>query len=189
VRSETRGCTTSGTGTTLDEGLTVSHSRWPPSWPRSGQWYASWTTPTVSCLWRFRRSSRPNGKNYGSAGGSTTVLAETRWRRDAVPKAPQQRWRLGHGPASPAGAAAVRDSNVVALHCAGDIATKVMPSAATAASGQLSLVPGQRVHLTISAAGTRRNMYGSLAGRLPDVSADDITNERRDVWGDLADGQ
>lgn len=53
---------------------------------------------------------------------------------------------------------------------------------------QLSLVPGQRVHLTISAAGTRRNMYGSLAGRLPDVSAEDITNERRDVWGDLADG-
>jgi bifunctional DNA-binding transcriptional regulator/antitoxin component of YhaV-PrlF toxin-antitoxin module len=54
---------------------------------------------------------------------------------------------------------------------------------------QLSLVPGQRVHLTISVAGTRRNMYGSLAGRLPDVSADDITDERREVWGDLVDGQ
>lgn len=54
---------------------------------------------------------------------------------------------------------------------------------------QLSLVPGQRVHLTISAAGPRRNMYGSLAGRLPDVSADDIADERREVWGDLADGQ
>ncbi|MGH3901014.1 MAG: hypothetical protein ACRDTA_22770 [Pseudonocardiaceae bacterium] len=50
---------------------------------------------------------------------------------------------------------------------------------------QLSLVPGQRVHLTISAAGHRRNMYGSLAGRLPDVSVD----ERHEVWGDLADGQ
>ncbi|MGH3870845.1 MAG: hypothetical protein ACRDSR_04895 [Pseudonocardiaceae bacterium] len=54
---------------------------------------------------------------------------------------------------------------------------------------QLSLIPGQRVHLTISTAGPRRNMYGSLAGRLPDVSADDIADERRQVWGDLADGQ
>ncbi|MGH3772197.1 MAG: hypothetical protein ACRDRW_12505 [Pseudonocardiaceae bacterium] len=54
---------------------------------------------------------------------------------------------------------------------------------------QLSLVPGQRVHLTMSAASTRRNRYGSLAGRLPDVSAEDITDERGEVWGDLADGQ
>lgn len=50
---------------------------------------------------------------------------------------------------------------------------------------QLSLVPGQRVRVTISAAGHRRNMYGALAGQLPDVNAD----ERREVWGDLADGQ
>lgn len=54
---------------------------------------------------------------------------------------------------------------------------------------QLSLVPGQRVHLTISPARPRRNMYGLLADRLPDVSADDIADERREVWGDLADGQ
>lgn len=54
---------------------------------------------------------------------------------------------------------------------------------------RLSFVPGQRVRLTISAASHRRNMYGALAGRLPDVSADEITEERREVWGDLADGQ
>ncbi|MGH3981868.1 MAG: hypothetical protein ACRDST_04030 [Pseudonocardiaceae bacterium] len=54
---------------------------------------------------------------------------------------------------------------------------------------QLSLVPGQRVRVTISTAGHRRNMYGALAGRLPDVSGDEIADERREVWGDLADGQ
>jgi hypothetical protein len=32
-------------------------------------------------------------------------------------------------------------------------------------------------------------MYGALAGRLPDVSADEIADERREVWGDLVDGQ
>ena len=54
---------------------------------------------------------------------------------------------------------------------------------------QLALVPGQRVHVTISAAGYRRNRYGVLAGRPPEVSADEIADERREVWGDLADGQ
>jgi hypothetical protein len=54
---------------------------------------------------------------------------------------------------------------------------------------RLSLIPGQRVRLTISAAGPRRNMYGSLAGRVPDVSADEIAAERREVWGDMADRQ
>ncbi|MGH3710287.1 MAG: hypothetical protein ACRDRQ_19755 [Pseudonocardiaceae bacterium] len=54
---------------------------------------------------------------------------------------------------------------------------------------RLSLVPGQRVHVTISPAGHRRNMYGALAGRLPDVSADEIAGERREVWGDLAGRQ
>lgn len=53
---------------------------------------------------------------------------------------------------------------------------------------QLSLVPGQRVHLTISPVHRRRNMYGVLADQLPDVSADDIADERREAWGDLADG-
>jgi hypothetical protein len=47
---------------------------------------------------------------------------------------------------------------------------------------QFSFIPGQRVRLTISAAAPRRNMYGSLVGR---VSAD----ERHEVWGDLVDGQ
>lgn len=50
---------------------------------------------------------------------------------------------------------------------------------------QLSLIPGQRVRLTVRAAVPRRNMYGALAGHVPDVSAE----ERREVWGDLADRQ
>lgn len=50
---------------------------------------------------------------------------------------------------------------------------------------QLSLIPGQRVRLTVRAAVSRRNMYGALAGHVPDVSAE----ERREVWGDLADRQ
>jgi hypothetical protein len=50
---------------------------------------------------------------------------------------------------------------------------------------QLSLIPGQCVRLTISAAVPRRNMYGALAARVPD----EIADERREVWGDLADGQ
>jgi hypothetical protein len=54
---------------------------------------------------------------------------------------------------------------------------------------QLSLIPGQRVRLTVSAAVPRRNMYGALAGRVPDVSAEEITDERREVWANLADGQ
>lgn len=62
----------------------------------------------------------------------------------------------------------------------------VVPSALVR---HLSLIPGQRVRVTISTAGPRRNMYGSLAGQVPDVSADEIADERREVWGDLADGQ
>jgi antitoxin component of MazEF toxin-antitoxin module len=54
---------------------------------------------------------------------------------------------------------------------------------------QLALVPGQRVHLSISPTRARRNMYGSLADRLPAITAADIADERREVWGDLADGQ
>jgi antitoxin component of MazEF toxin-antitoxin module len=54
---------------------------------------------------------------------------------------------------------------------------------------QLALVPGQRVHLRISPARPRRNMYGALADRLPTITAADIADERREVWGDLADGQ
>lgn len=79
-----------------------------------------------------------------------------------------------------AGASADVDTVVTA---AGDL---VVPSEVVR---QLSLVPGQRVRVTISAAGHRRNMYGALAGQLPDVSADEIADERHEVWGDLADGQ
>jgi hypothetical protein len=57
-----------------------------------------------------------------------------------------------------AGSSADVDTVVTA---AGDV---VVPSDVVR---QLSLVPGQRVRLTISAAGHRRNMYGVLAGRLP----------------------
>lgn len=71
----------------------------------------------------------------------------------------------------------------IVVTAAGDL---VVPSEVVR---QLSLIPGQRVRLTISTAGPRRNMYGSLAGRVPDVSADEIADERREVWGDLVDGQ
>jgi hypothetical protein len=51
----------------------------------------------------------------------------------------------------------------------------------------LALTPGERVHVTVAATRHRRNMYGVLAGRLRDVSAEEIAEARRDVWGDLAD--
>lgn len=51
----------------------------------------------------------------------------------------------------------------------------------------LSLVPGQRVNVVVTAAPRRRNMYGELADRVPDVSPEEITNERREVWGDLVE--
>ncbi|MGH3695139.1 MAG: hypothetical protein ACRDRX_14325 [Pseudonocardiaceae bacterium] len=54
---------------------------------------------------------------------------------------------------------------------------------------QLSLIPGQRVHLTISAAVPRRNMYDRSPAGVPDASADEIADERREAWGDLADEQ
>jgi bifunctional DNA-binding transcriptional regulator/antitoxin component of YhaV-PrlF toxin-antitoxin module len=79
-----------------------------------------------------------------------------------------------------AGSSADIDTVVTA---AGDL---VVPSEVVQ---QLSLVPGQRVRVTISAVGHRRNMYGALSGQLPDVGADEIATERREVWGDLADSQ
>ncbi len=51
----------------------------------------------------------------------------------------------------------------------------------------LALMPGQRVRLRVSPAGRRKNMYGALAGTVPEVSADDIAALRRSVWGEVAD--
>jgi hypothetical protein len=54
---------------------------------------------------------------------------------------------------------------------------------------RLALAPGQRVHVTVTAPVRRRNLYGALAGRLPDIDPAEIEAARRDVWGDLAAGQ
>ena len=51
----------------------------------------------------------------------------------------------------------------------------------------LALTPGQRVPVTVAAARRRRNMYGVLAGRVRDVSAEEIAGARREIWGELAD--
>lgn len=32
-----------------------------------------------------------------------------------------------------------------------------------------------------------RNMYGALAGKVPDVSPEEIADERRQAWSDLAE--
>lgn len=62
----------------------------------------------------------------------------------------------------------------------------VVPSAAVRS---LSLVPGQHVQVTVDVPIRRMNMYGALAGRLPDVSPDEIARVRGEIWGDLARGQ
>lgn len=53
---------------------------------------------------------------------------------------------------------------------------------------QLALVPGQHVTVSVQTRRPRRNMYGALAGRLPDVDPDDLARVRREAWGDLAAG-
>jgi hypothetical protein len=50
----------------------------------------------------------------------------------------------------------------------------------------LALAPGQHVRVAVSARPRRRNMYGVLSGRLPDVDLDEIRRVRREVWGELA---
>lgn len=60
----------------------------------------------------------------------------------------------------------------------------VVPSEAVR---ELALTSGQHVHVTVEVPARRRNMYGALAGRVPDVSAQEIAEARREVWGDLAD--
>lgn len=52
---------------------------------------------------------------------------------------------------------------------------------------ELSLVPGQRVNVVVTPTPRRRNMYGALADKVPDVSPEEIADERRQAWGDLAE--
>lgn len=51
----------------------------------------------------------------------------------------------------------------------------------------LALVPGQRVSVVVTAAPRRRNMYGVLADKVPDVSPEEIADGRHQAWGDLAE--
>lgn len=62
----------------------------------------------------------------------------------------------------------------------------VVPSEAVR---RLALTPGERVPVTVTAAKRRRNMFGVLAGRVRDVSAEEIAAVRREICGDLADGR
>ena len=41
----------------------------------------------------------------------------------------------------------------------------------------------------MSAPRRRTNMRGALAGRLPDISPEEIARVRRETWGDLASGE
>jgi hypothetical protein len=52
-----------------------------------------------------------------------------------------------------------------------------------------ALAPGQHAHVSVHARPVRRNMYGALADRLPDVAPNDISRVRHEVWGDLATGR
>jgi hypothetical protein len=56
----------------------------------------------------------------------------------------------------------------------------------SAAVRNLSLVPGQHVHVIIDAPIRRVNMYGALAGRLPDIAPEEFARVRGEIWGDLA---
>lgn len=50
----------------------------------------------------------------------------------------------------------------------------------------LALRPGQRVHLRL-AAPPRRNLRGALRNQLPHVTAEEISQLRKEIWGELAD--
>ena len=54
---------------------------------------------------------------------------------------------------------------------------------------RLALAPGQHVQVVVSAPRRRTNMRGALAGRLPDISPEEIARVRRETWGDLASGE
>lgn len=51
----------------------------------------------------------------------------------------------------------------------------------------LSLVPGQQANVVVTPSPRCRNMYGALAGKVPDVSPEEIADERRHVWGELTE--
>jgi hypothetical protein len=53
----------------------------------------------------------------------------------------------------------------------------------------LALLPGQHVHVSVHARPERRNMYGVLAGRIPDIPPEGIARVRQESWGDLAAGR
>jgi hypothetical protein len=52
-----------------------------------------------------------------------------------------------------------------------------------------ALVPGQHVLVSVHVLPGRRNMYGVLAGRLPDIAPEDIARVRQETWGDLGAGR
>jgi hypothetical protein len=54
---------------------------------------------------------------------------------------------------------------------------------------RLALAPGQHVQVSVHLRPGRRNMYGVLAGRLPDIAPEDIARVRQQTWGDLAAGR
>jgi hypothetical protein len=54
---------------------------------------------------------------------------------------------------------------------------------------QLALTPGERVRIAVLAPKRRQSTYGMLAGRVRDVSAEEIAEARREIWGDLAESQ
>jgi hypothetical protein len=75
-------------------------------------------------------------------------------------------------------------------HAQAEVDAVVAPSGDVVISAesvrQLALVPGQRVQVVINVPAPRRNMYGVLAGRLPDdISPDDLAEVRREVWSRL----
>lgn len=53
---------------------------------------------------------------------------------------------------------------------------------------RLALVPGQHVHVVVTAPQRRQNMYGVLAGTIPDLDPEELSRVRRDAWGELASG-
>ena len=57
----------------------------------------------------------------------------------------------------------------------------VVPSAEL---GQLSLVPGQRVPVTVMAPRRRQNMRGALRSKVREVSLEDLEESSRDAWAE-----
>lgn|GEM_PF-6685398 len=51
---------------------------------------------------------------------------------------------------------------------------------------RLVLVPGQRVPVTVTARRRRKNMRGVLAGKVRDISLEEIEESSREAWGEWA---